>query len=60
MIFECKDGSWPPSGTAGFVRASGSLWSNQSGEGDIRKNIIEADKLVARVQRAPADYLRCG
>ena len=32
-----------PSGTAGFVMANGSLSSNQSGEGDIRKNIIEAD-----------------
>jgi type I restriction enzyme M protein len=32
-----------PSGTAGFVMANGSLSSGQSGEGDIRKNIIEAD-----------------
>ncbi len=32
-----------PSGTACFVMANGSLSSNQSGEGDIRKNIIEAD-----------------
>lgn len=32
-----------PSGTAGFVLANGSMSSNQSGEGDIRKNIIEAD-----------------
>jgi type I restriction enzyme M protein len=32
-----------PHGTAGFVMANGSLSSNQSGEGDIRKNIIEAD-----------------
>jgi type I restriction enzyme M protein len=32
-----------PSGTAGFVMANGSLSSNQSGEGEIRKNIIEAD-----------------
>jgi type I restriction enzyme M protein len=31
------------SGTAGFVMANGSLSSNQSGEGEIRKNIIEAD-----------------
>ena len=32
-----------PSGTAGFVLANGSMSSNQSGEGDIRRNILEAD-----------------
>lgn len=32
-----------PFGLAGFVLANGSMSSNQSGEGDIRKNIIEAD-----------------
>jgi type I restriction enzyme M protein len=32
-----------PSGVAGFVLANGSMSSNQSGEGEIRKNIIEAD-----------------
>jgi type I restriction enzyme M protein len=32
-----------PTGTAGFVMANGSMSSNQSGEGEIRKNIIEAD-----------------
>jgi len=32
-----------PSGLAGFVLANGSMSSNQSGEGEIRKNIIEAD-----------------
>jgi len=32
-----------PSGIAGFVLANGSLSSNTSNEGDIRKNIIEAD-----------------
>jgi type I restriction enzyme M protein len=32
-----------PKGTAGFVLANGSMSSNQSGEGEIRKNIIEAD-----------------
>ena len=31
-----------PRGTAGFVLANGSMSSNQSGEGEIRKNIIEA------------------
>jgi type I restriction enzyme M protein len=32
-----------PNGVAGFVLANGSMSSNQSGEGDIRKAIIEAD-----------------
>jgi type I restriction enzyme M protein len=32
-----------PSGVAGFVMANGSMSSNSSGEGEIRKAIIEAD-----------------
>ena len=32
-----------PRGAAGFVLANGSMSSNQSGEGEIRKNLIEAD-----------------
>jgi type I restriction enzyme M protein len=32
-----------PHGMAGFVLANGSMSSNQSGEGDIRRAIIEAD-----------------
>jgi type I restriction enzyme M protein len=32
-----------PTGLAGFVLANGSMSSNQSGEGEIRKKIIEAD-----------------
>ena len=32
-----------PSGRAGFVLANGSMSSNQSGEGEIRKAIVEAD-----------------
>ena len=32
-----------PTGIAGFVLANGSMSSNQSGEGEIRKNIIESD-----------------
>ena len=32
-----------PSGVAGFVLANGSMSSSQSGEGEIRKNLIEAD-----------------
>ena len=32
-----------PQGMAGFVLANGSMSSNQSGEGDIRRALIEAD-----------------
>ena len=32
-----------PTGIAGFVLANGSMSSSQSGEGEIRKNIVEAD-----------------
>ena len=32
-----------PAGVAGFVLANGSMSSQQSGEGDIRKNLVEAD-----------------
>jgi type I restriction enzyme M protein len=32
-----------PTGMAGFVLANGSMSSNQSGEGEIRRTIIEAD-----------------
>jgi type I restriction enzyme M protein len=32
-----------PAGIAGFVLANGSMSSNQSGEGEIRKNLIEGD-----------------
>jgi type I restriction enzyme M protein len=32
-----------PTGVAGFVLANGSMSSNQSGEGEIRKNLIEED-----------------
>jgi type I restriction enzyme M protein len=32
-----------PTGLAGFVLANGSMSSNQSGEGEIRRKIIEAD-----------------
>ena len=32
-----------PRGTAGFVLSNGSMSSNQSGEGEIRKNLVEAD-----------------
>jgi type I restriction enzyme M protein len=32
-----------PTGLAGFVLANGSMSSNQSGEGEIRKKLVEAD-----------------
>jgi type I restriction enzyme M protein len=32
-----------PAGVAGYVLANGSMSSNQSGEGEIRKNLIEAN-----------------
>jgi type I restriction enzyme M protein len=32
-----------PAGVAGFVLANGSMSSNQSGEGEIRRNLVEAD-----------------
>lgn len=32
-----------PTGMAGFVLANGSMSSNQSGEGEIRKNLVEND-----------------
>ncbi len=38
-----------PNGTAGVVLANGSLSSNQSGEGEIRKAMIEADAVDCMV-----------
>lgn len=38
-----------PSGVAGFVLANGSMSSNISGEGEIRKNMIEADLIDCMV-----------
>ncbi len=32
-----------PTGTAGFVLANGSMSSSQSGEGEIRRNLVETD-----------------
>ena len=43
-----------PTGFAGFVLANGSMSSNQSGEGEIRKNIIEADQTTW--WRCPASF----
>ena len=42
-----------PNGIAGFVLANGSMSSNQSGEGEIRKAIIEADLVDCMVALPP-------
>ena len=46
-----------PRGMAGFVLANGSMSSNQSGEGQIRKSIIEAD-LVECIVALPGQLFR--
>lgn len=47
-------------GTAGFVMANGSLSSNTSGEGEIRRNIIEADLVDCIVAMPPQLFLTTG
>ncbi|SFM68456.1 type I restriction enzyme M protein [Ectothiorhodospira mobilis] len=47
-------------GIAGFVMANGSLSSNTSGEGEIRKNIIEADLVDCIVAMPPQLFLTTG
>ena len=46
-----------PRGTAGFVLSNGSMSSNQSGEGEIRRNLIEAD-LVDCIVALPGQLFR--
>ena len=46
-----------PRGIAGFVLSNGSMSSNQSNEGEIRKNIIEAD-LVDCIVALPGQLFR--
>ncbi|WP_419841122.1 type I restriction-modification system subunit M [Candidatus Poriferisodalis sp.] len=46
-----------PRGTAGFVLANGSMSSCQSGEGEIRKNIVE-DDLVDCIVALPGQLFR--
>ncbi len=43
----------PPTGAAGFVLANGSMSSNQSGEGEIRQKIIEADLVDCMIALPP-------
>jgi len=47
-------------GIAGFVMANGSLSSNSSGEGEIRKAIIEADLVDCIVAMPPQLFLTTG
>jgi type I restriction enzyme M protein len=47
-----------PSGVAGFVLANGSMSSGQSGEGEIRKAIIEADLVDCMVARLASSSTR--
>lgn len=47
-------------GIAGFVMANGALSSNTSGEGEIRKNIIEADLVDCIVAMPPQLFLTTG
>jgi type I restriction enzyme M protein len=42
-----------PNGIAGFVLANGSMSSNQSGEGEIRQKIIEADLVDCMIALPP-------
>ncbi len=46
-----------PRGRAGFVLANGSMSSNQSGEGQIRKNIVQA-RLVDCIVALPGQLFR--
>ncbi len=46
-----------PGGIAGFVLAKGSLTTKTSGEGDIRKNMIEADLVDCIVNLPPKLFL---
>ena len=49
-----------PNGTAGFVMANGSMSSQSSGEGDIRKNIIKADLVDCIVTLPPQLFFNTG
>jgi len=49
-----------PTGIAGFVLSNGSLSSNTSNEGEIRKNIIEADLVDCIVALPPQLFFNTG
>ena len=46
-----------PRGTAGFVLANGALSSKSSGEGDIRRNLVDADLVDCIVAMPPNLFL---
>jgi type I restriction enzyme M protein len=46
-----------PTGQAGVVLANGSMSSNQSGEGDIRRSMVEADVVECMVALPPQLFL---
>ncbi len=49
-----------PKGVAGFVMANGSMSSSQSGEGEIRKKIIEADLVDCMIALPPQLFYTTG
>jgi type I restriction enzyme M protein len=49
-----------PRGIAGFVMANGSLSSNQSGEGEIRRKIIDADLVDCIIALPPQLFYTTG
>jgi type I restriction enzyme M protein len=49
-----------PNGTAGFVLANGSLSSKQSGEGEIRRKLVEADLVDCIVALPERLFLNTG
>src|SRR5699024_11922842 len=49
-----------PKGTAGFVLANGALSSQQSGEGEIRKKLLEADIVDAIVALPTETFYKSG
>jgi type I restriction enzyme M protein len=49
-----------PTGIAGFVMANGSLSSNQSGEGEIRKKLVEADLVDCIIALPPQLFYTTG
>ncbi len=49
-----------PTGIAGFVLANGSMSSMQSGEGEIRKNLVEADLVDCMIALPPQLFYGSG
>jgi type I restriction enzyme M protein len=49
-----------PNGIAGFVLANGSMSSNQSGEGEIRKSLVEADLVDCMIALPPQLFYGTG